>query len=186
MLLLRLQGRGIGHGGNLKPLGIAVVILAVAFAIWGVIAEVFADYEYSNQIESFWSLSVKASTLEQKTTYLDQFVSAIGNARLSPNDAVFLKTPDNSVEQNLIALKSLQNRMHEIKAMDVQSFQYQQAISQITAQEQGEAEHLLGVIEGAWYLENHPLLWQWYDLLKWLTLFVFGLTGVGLIASDPY
>jgi len=157
----------------MKSIGIVCTLAFIVLMVWAAVAEVFAEYDYENHIGSYWSLSDKASSLDQKADYLDKFVAAIENSRLADHDAVFFKTPDNSVEQNMIALKSLQKRMHEIKGMDVQSFQYQQAISQITAQEQGEAGHLLSVFKGAWYLENHPLLWDWYDVLKWLGCIVF-------------
>lgn len=169
----------------MKTFGVLFCTLAVVLLVWGIAAEVLADYEYDNQIGSFWSLSEKASTLDQKSAYLDQFVSAIENARLTGNNAIFLKTPDNSIEQNMVALHSLQSRMHEIKTMDVQSFQYQQAISQITAQEQGEAAHLLDVIEGVWYLNHHIFLWSWVDFIKWIALLLLGTVGA-VIAVTSY
>lgn len=140
----------------------------ITFLVWGISAEIVADYEYENTIGSYWNLSEKASSLELKSDYLDKFVVAVENAQLSGNDALWLKTPDNSVELNIIALHSLQSRMHEIKGMDVKSLAYQQAISQITAQEQGEATKMLDVIAGKWYLDKHILLWGWIDIVKWI------------------
>src|SRR2546423_12492620 len=101
--------------------------LLVACVLWlgGCIrAAVLADYEYSEQIESFWELSVKASTIEQKSVYLDKYVAALEQADLADSDALWLKTPDNNTRQNMIALESLQGRMHEIIHMDLNSFQY--------------------------------------------------------------
>lgn len=142
-------------------------------------AEILADYQYEREIGSYWSLSEKASNLEAKTAYLNQFVDAVEKSGIRDvgYNALYLKTPDNSVEQNLNTLHSLQSRMNEIKGMDVQSFAYQQAIQQITAQEQGEAKNMLGEIEGAWYLKNHFYLWDWVDVIRWSLLIV------GLIAS---
>lgn len=166
----------------MKIISWIVLVALVILLVWGISAEVFADYEYSNGIGSFWSLSEKASSLELKSAYLDKFVIAIEQSRLSGNDAIFLKTPDNSIEQNMNVLHSLQQRMHEIKGMDVTSFAYQQAISQITAQEQGEGSHMLDVIEGRWYLDNHPMLWGWIDLVKWLIWLVSFVVDIGVFS----
>lgn len=145
--------------------------------------EVIVDYEYSNSVGSYWELSVKASTLEQKAEYLDRFVLQVTKAELSGNNAIWLKTPDNSIEQNMIALHSLQTRMNEIKGMDVQSFQYQQAISQITSQEQDEAHRLLEVISGCWYLKYHWLMWGWIDVVKWIFLVILLIVGIIILIA---
>jgi hypothetical protein len=155
-------------------IGTAVSVLLI---VWAIAAEVLADYEYTNNIGSYWSLADKASTLQAKSEYLDKFAAAIDAEHLSGNNAIFLKTPDNSVEQNLAVLHTLQSRMKEIKGMDVTSFAYQQAIQQITAQEQGEADKLLEVIEGSWYLKNHVFLWNWIDVVKWCILIGFAIVS---------
>jgi len=156
---------------------IIIAGLIVIFGImWGV-REVRASYEYSNVIGSYWSLSEKASTLQQKSTYLDQYVAGLEAAKLAQNNSIIFPTPNNSVAQNLVALKSLQGRMHQIQGMDEQSFAYQTAIQQITAQEQGEASNLTETFEGAWMLANYPTLWGWIDGIVWILLLV-GLVGV--------
>jgi hypothetical protein len=149
------------------------ILIAVLIIIFGVIwaaRDIHAGYEYSTAIGSYWSLSEKASTLQQKSTYLDKYVEGLEAVKLASHDAIIFPTPDNDVEQNLVALKSLQGRMHQIQGMDEQSFAYQTAIQQITAQEQGEAGKLTETFEGAWMLANHPSLWGWIDGLVWTSL----------------
>lgn len=164
-------------------LGVVLALIGAAF----IVDDVHADYVYDNTIGSYWELSVKASTLEQKSTYLNSFVAALDTAHLSGHDALVFETPDNDYDQNLIALKSLQQRMVEIKGMDVKSFEYQQAISQITAQEQGEAEHLLGIFRGVWYKQYHPLVWNFYAFLTEALLPIAGIVFflVGIL-TDTY
>ena len=162
-------------------------VLALAATVWffGLIADaVFADYNYSNSIGSYWELGVKASTLEKKADYLDRFVGALEKGNLADSSALWLKTPDNSTEQNFVALRSLQKRMHEIQAMDVKSFEYQQAISQITAQEQGEASNMLGVFKEAWYMNHHFFLWDWVELVSFAGLLVLAGVFWCLLASS--
>jgi hypothetical protein len=152
------------------------LLLAVFFTVllfYRGVREVVNKYEYSRTIKSYWDLGVKASTLEKKSEYLDQFVAGLNAANLSGNNAIFLKTPDNSYEQNFAALTSLQTRMHEISEMNPKSFEYQLAIGQITAQEQGEAGKMLSQFEGIWYLNRHPTYWKWYDTIFWVLNLVF-------------
>lgn len=154
-------------------IALAVTLLAVA---WGV-AEFRAGYEYDRTIGSYWDLSDKSSTLRQKSEYLDRYVAELHRPdRFAPNDATIYPTPNNSFEHNMVALTSLQGRMHEIATMDESSFAYQTAIQQITAQEQGEAKAMTSVFEGCWFLRNHPFLWGWHDAIVWcgiaLMLFV--------------
>jgi len=153
-------------------------VLILAGIILGV-AETRISYLYSNAIGSYWALSEKASTLQQKSTYLDKYVAGLESAELAPHNAIIYPTPNNSVEQNLVALKSLQGRMHQIQGMDEQSFAYQTAIQQITAQEQGEAHQLTETFEGAWLLANHPIFWGWINGLIWVFIIV-PLVGLGI------
>lgn len=156
-----------------------VMVLSVAGAI---VADTLAGFTYDKTIGSFWDLSVKASTIQQKSEYLDRFVTAIEAADLAEYNAVFLKTPNNNTAQNLIALKSLQGRMHTIIGMDENSFQYQQAMQQITAQEQDEANDMLATFAGAWYLQNHPFLWDWIGVTLWLFISALAI-GFGILSA---
>ena len=130
------------------------------------IQEIYTNYECNRDLLSYWKLSAKASTLKQKSLYLDKFVANLEAAHLSGNNALILKTPDNSYEQNMATLKSLQSRMEEIKSMDVKSFEYQQAMYQISAQEQGGVNGV-GDLIGVWYLDHHPSVWGWIDVVRW-------------------
>lgn len=154
----------------MKKLLVTIPIVSFLLLVAFVACDIYAGYVYDNTIMSYWNLSIKASTLQQKATYLDQYVAATEAANLSGNDALIFPTPDNNYDQNLIALKSLQKRMHEIEHMDVQSFQYQQAISQITAQEQGEARSMLETLKNIYFKCNHPIFWDIYELLIVSTL----------------
>ena len=139
-----------------------------------------ADYEYSRKIGSFWDLSVKASTLALKADYLDRFVAAIDSAHLEGYNAIFFPTPDNDVAQNITTLRSLQHRLSEIRGMDVTGFAYQQAISEVTAQEQDEAHKMLEVLKGRWFLSHHPLYWDWVNVVIYLLLVIpCGFSAVG-------
>ena len=95
---------------------------------------------------------------------------------------LFFKTPDNSFDKNLEALQSLKTRLDEIQKMNVTSFEYQTAIQQITAQEQGEAQDMLEVFSGIWWKNNYLFLWEWVAVLEvvlCIVLIASGLSKMG-------
>lgn len=161
-----------------------LLALPLLFLTGWFVNEIRVGYQYDNTIGSYWALGVKASTLQQKSAYLDQYVKALEDAHLSGNDAVMLKTPDNSYEQNMVALKSLQGRMHQIEGMDEQSFAYQTAMQQIAGQEQAQADQLTSTFEGVWLLQEHPCLWGWIELLIVSPFLLF--VGVMVIMGLKY
>jgi hypothetical protein len=162
--------------------------VSLALVAFHAFQEIYTNYECNRDLLSYWKLSAKASTLKQKSLYLDQFVANLEAARLWGYDAVIFKTPNNSYEQNMATLKSLQSRMDEIKGMDVRSFEYQQAMYQISAQEEGGANGVADLI-GVWYLRQHPLVWGWIDGLRWcleiLLLLIFIIAKAGPMPKKP-
>lgn len=124
------------------------------------------NFKYSQQVESYWNLADKSSTIEEKSKHINSFVAQFENKGLEGmHNALFFKTPDNSFDANFAALKSLQLRLEQIKTMDMSSFEYQTAIQQITQQEQGEANNMLKQLEDIWVLKYYPLIWNYLELL---------------------
>ena len=119
-----------------------LVLIAIA-ATSGVVAKYKLERDYTKH----WELADKASTIEAKLAGITQFVTALeqGFERrdFATHNALWMETANNSFEANLAALKSLQQRLEQIREMDPRSFEYNTAIQQITAQEQGEAEAMM-------------------------------------------
>jgi len=138
----------------------------------------FVEYTFDKIALSYWKLADKSSTLEAKSYYIDKFVESLENLKFSEYNAIFFKTPNNNVRKNLETLKTLQNRLKKAKQMDVNSFEYQKAIEQITAQEQGEAKGMIDTIKGGWKLANYPLFWK--------PIFVFICCLISLIGVIGY
>lgn len=147
--------------------GLFIALLLIGLAILGrqIVADIGANYRYERKYTQLWELSDKSSTIPAKQQYITQFVTALKtgrtNGEFADNNALFLKTPNNEFDSNLKALETLAGRLNEIQGMDPSSFQYNTAIQQITAQEQGEAHQLLSVFQGCWRLNNCFTLWQW-------------------------
>jgi len=156
---------------------VSIIILLIDAGIG-----IYGRYQYSKQFGSYWNLAEKASTIVQKTEYIDKFIQALEESNLKGKyNVLFLDTPDNSFDKNLEALKSLQKRLHEIQTMDITSFQYQTAIQQITSQEQGEAKAMLDVFYEIWWKENHILLWNWIGCVNVIGCVVGFMLGVILL-----
>lgn len=148
-----------------------MILVVLTWLTFNIAGEVRGSYAYEGAVGSYWNLADKSSTIPKKAEYIDKFVSALEQQHFDGQyNAVIFPTPDNSFDRNFEALKSLQGRLHEIEKMDVASFQYQTAIQQITAQEQGEAKAMLDVFDGLWWKQNHFLLWDWVEMVNWIVL----------------
>jgi hypothetical protein len=158
---------------------ILVILSAVCLFIFDFFYYYYAIYQWNKIAGSYWALADKSSTLEAKSYYIDQFVEALENLKLAEYSAILFKTPNNNVRKNLEALKTLQLRLHKAKQMNINSLEYQKAIEQITAQEQGGAAiEMIDVIHDGWLLANYPLFWIWSAIAIFVLICMVGITGL--------
>lgn len=163
----------------MKKFGILLTIIGSMLIVLSIVGGIIGSYQYENEIKSYWELADKSSTVIKKAENIDKFVEALENSKLKGKyNAIFLITPNNSFDLNFDALKTLQQRLHEIKDMDVTSFEYQTAMQQITEQEQGEANKMINVFKGIWWKENHFLLWDWIAVVQILICIGVAITGI--------
>jgi hypothetical protein len=161
-----------------------VVICAITtIVIWGIMSAsyVLTNYVWERDYGSKWELADRASTIKAKADLVTDFLSAIEQSpqRFSDHNAIFLQTDQNSLKNNLSALRTLSLRLEEISTMDPRSPEYQWAIQQITGQEQGEAEGLIGTIKGCYFLRTCAIVWGWIAVIfgvipvvLWIVVFV--------------
>ena len=156
-----------------------MMVIGVVLIIRQLVCAISVGYHYEQEIGYNWALADKSSTIAAKEEHIAKFVSAIESKRdkFADYNAIFLKTPDNCLSNNLVALKTLADRLHDISKMDETSFAYQTAIQQITAQEQGEASELISVIRGCYVLSTSTLVWSWIGLV--VTIFCLVLMFAG-------
>lgn len=161
--------------------GLLLIVVGLSLAFFRGCNHRDQCWEYKNKAGNLWELADKASTIEQKSAYLDAFISKVESFGLSGcNSNLYYQTPSSGFNQNLIALKSLQLRLKKIKNMDENSLAYQTAIEQITAQEQGEAGNILYVIEECYYKKNYYSYWNNW-IITGMVILEFGLMIVGII-----
>lgn len=145
----------------MKTVAVLLIVFGFIFTIGRGVMRIYVNYEYTNEVECNWDLADRASTLAQKAEYIDKFVKALEKCNLEgTNSALFLQTPETDFNENMKALKSLQNRLIEISKMDESDFAYQTALQQITEQEQGEAYAMLGHLKDCWKKENYYTIWN--------------------------
>lgn len=138
----------------------------------------YANYDWDSQVGSYWDLSERASTISQKSEYMDKYVGALEVANLEgTNSATFMKTLESSFDENMKALKSLQSRLHDIDTMSESGFAYQTAISQITEQEQGQAKDMNDNIASCWWKVNYYTLW---NKLIWVSILIVEILLIGI------
>lgn len=136
---------------NAKKWIVVAGVLIGLLLLQGVVA-IKAYFEYQKTINAEWELADRSSTIAAKREHIDKFIANVEKCGLEGTyDALLFPNETNGFDANLIALKTLQARLHEIEGMDIRSFEYQTAIQQITAQEQGEAQSMLQTIEGTWW-----------------------------------
>jgi hypothetical protein len=146
-----------------------------------------SGYEWDLLSGSQWELADRSSTLETKSHYINAFVLSLEsmdkNGMLSEYNALFLKTPQNKTENNISAVKTLKSRLEEVSLIDSKSFEYNQAIHQITAQEQGESDKLIYDLRGSFLLgSNYWYVWDWIGI----SIIVFEITlFLGIIILIP-
>lgn len=142
---------------------------------------ILSDYYYEKQYLNLWTLADKSSTIGEKERLINNFVAAIKNGKkkgdFTDYNALLLRTPNNNFDANLKAVQSLADRLTEIKGMDPASFQYNTAIQQITAQEQGQATNLMSVFDGCYTLANWPVVWSWIGLLFFILYAILAIVG---------
>ena len=151
---------------TVSAIAVAIGIILLAGQIRNA---VIANYRLEKGYMQLWQLADKSSTIPAKQKYIAQFVAALesGYAKgdFASYDAVWLETPNNSFEANLAAVKTLSARLDEIQTMKPSSFEYNTAIQQITAQEQGEAKAMMSVLDGCYTLAHYPSVWGWIGLI---------------------
>jgi len=168
---------------------VASLVCLLFLSVYGSIK---SKYEWQLMAGSQWNLADRSSTLDAKYKYINSFVLSLESMKekhmLSEYNALFLKTPQNKTENNIKAIKTLQERLYEIIAMDTKSFEYNQAIQQITSQEQGEATELINDLFGSFQIHNYWYAWDWIFVVFWFTTIIlfFGIVILALIRFGLY
>jgi len=153
------------------------MIAGIVFASCRLIGHIYVHNKYSVEIESYWDLADKASTIEQKSEYIEKYYNSLIKSNLyGVNSAIIFDTPNEDFTENLKALNSLRVRLQEIKHMDPNTFEYQTALQQITEQEQGQANHMIDVFRRCWEKEHY------YTFFNLIIIILFGTIQIIMVS----
>lgn len=170
----------------MKTLGYFLIFAGVIMGTLQIRSSILSNYTYEKQYGNLWELADKSSTIPAKQQYITQFLNTLRagqtNGDFADYNATWLKTPNNSFASNVKALQTLSERLTQIQDMNPESFQYNTAIQQITAQEQGEAHRMLAVFEGCYDRECYPIIWGWIGVVFTLSLVAAIIVGLILLA----
>lgn len=174
-------------GNNISSkVGWLLLAIGIIFACSRGAYRYYAKFDYRNTISNNWDLSERASTISQKSEYMNKFVAALETQHLTGlNSNLWFQTPSTSFDENMKALKSLQKRLIDISGMDETTMAYQTAIQQITAQEQGEGKSMLDVLYKCWQRQNYYTIWN--PLISGIFLLIQGVLiffGWTIIKTD--
>ena len=170
----------------MKTIGYLLLVAGVIMLTLQIRSSILSRYTYEKQFSNLWELADKSSTIPAKQQYITQFLNTLKagetNGVFADYDATWLKTPNNSFAANIKAIQTLSDRLTQIQDMDPASFQYNTAIQQITAQEQGEAHRMLSVFEGCYRRECYPIVWGWIGIVFTMIAVVTVIAGIVLLA----
>jgi uncharacterized protein (DUF342 family) len=146
----------------MKTLIISIIGLAVT-----VINMISMKNEWIDLHGNHWTLAERASTIEAKTDKVTKFYQSIQDNKqdFSGSSALFLKNQNNNLENNLVSLKTLVDRLADIQKMNVSSLEYQMAIKQITENEMDQADAMINVIKGSWEMNHYFMTYNFGGLL---------------------
>jgi len=155
-------------------IGALLVLFSLVVLVWGLIA---CSYSYDVAVGQYVKLADDASTAQLKTDYLSQYTRAI-DARILRNDARFIfKCERLTRDTQLKVIGSLMERLRDTTAMDPKSFEYQQAMLQLTGQEFDHTLQEVDIIMQSCWLRQSPgmVFGLWFS---WLFFLVGILVGI--------
>lgn len=129
--------------------------ITVVFVLLLAYSYLYYLYAYDVKIGQHLSLSDDASTAVKKLEYMDVYIGAIAK-NIHRNDARFVfKRERLTCDAQLTILGTLKQRLEETTKMNPESFEYQQAMAQISGQEYDHTlDSIDNIIHSCWLRQN--------------------------------
>lgn len=152
----------------MKTIGLMTLLAGLVLG-FQIKSRVASNYRQEKGYFQYWELAGKSATVADKQQYIEQFAKALQRGYVSglfaSHDAIWLRTPNNSFERNLEALRAFSARLGQINKMNPSSLEYSAAMLQITAQEDhGGTKARQEVFHGCYNLANYPMIWNWIGM----------------------
>jgi len=156
-------------------LGIFLVLTSIALSLlFGIHGLVRYFYTYDVQIGQYLKLADDASTASCKLEYLQKYAEQI-KANITRNQARFIFQRERLTrDTQLRIIQTLIERLRITSEMNPASFEYQQAMAQITSQEFNHTlKDINEVIRSCWFRQS-PLIFELWFWWIWPLLSVVG------------
>lgn len=124
-----------------------IFLISAILFILAMVLGIYTAYHYNVDCGQYLSLADDASTANAKLVYLKEYKDAVSQIKEENANYIFQQKRYTKSEQ-LKVLDTLINRLEITSQMDVKSFEYQQAMYQISGQ---EMNHTLEVINSVFY-----------------------------------
>ena len=140
--------------------GTIILLLLFVFAIllgMLLINPLYKGYVFNKEMGSYCELSYEASDIDKKISYLDKCIRLIEKEDLEANNgyvAWFFKKPSNEMNEINEVMLSLQTRMHNLKDMEKDSFEYQKGLEQVEEETEYFVQNGLMQIKTAYCYDN--------------------------------
>ena len=107
-------------------LALAAIVLVAAVLINGAYWTNVHGYDYQQKVQKYFEKADRAATLSEKSTYFDQYISALEANNLTTGKSTQWPWPHDtsSLDYNFEIAKSLQNRLHNATKISADSFAY--------------------------------------------------------------
>ena len=158
----------------MKALGICMVIMGIVLFIVSIVFVICFEYSYDKNFGQYLKLADDASTAKVKLDYFRQYKEAVMEIQRE-NAAYVFKQRQYTKSEQLKILDSLLKRLEDTSEMNEKSFEYQQAMYQISGQELNHTLNRINEIFKSCYLRSGAMaywcIWNWIPMI---IIFILG------------
>lgn len=148
-------------------------VIILTMMVLSVVSWIIRVYQYDRNIGQYLKLADDASTAQSKLGYLIQYRNAVDKNVLEENAAYVFKQEQYTKSRQLKIVDTLVSRLQDMQIMNPTSFEYQQAMYQVSGQ---EFDHTLqridDIFEDCFIREG---VWGFLLILIWWVILIFGL-----------
>jgi hypothetical protein len=131
-----------------------LIVLVVGLVVLAPINRLYKNYVFDKEMGSYCDLAYSSSDIHTKIDYFDRCVLLINKENFSGHVAWWFKKPNNHVGELNVVTNSLQLRMHNLKSMEKDSFEYQKGLEQVEEEMEYFQNNTLRLFSRAYCFRN--------------------------------
>ena len=169
---------------NMKKLGITIIVLCVVLWIFLLIhGMIYYGYWYDVKVGQYVKLSDDASTADVKLQYLVKYAEQV-KSLIKRNDARYVfKRERLTRDAQVRIIETLVERLKQASEMNPKSFEYQQAMAQISGQEYDHTlQEIDGIMRSCWLRQASIVVFGLW--ISWLPCLIGCIIGVVVLKKE--